>query len=97
MINRELKIGDVVEYAHDPVKWRGKVIGFRGDGNIAILNTFMAKYVYPYGKTAGQTNQEFIWRFNVDSKGIITYNTMWSIVEPVVILTSNEMQEKRNA
>lgn len=82
MIHRELKIGDVVKYEGCP-EIGGTVIGFRADGNIAILSTMMDEWIFPNGTTKGKTNREFIWRFNVDSKGIITYNTMWSIVFPL--------------
>lgn len=89
MIDRELKLGDKVVYDGCP-EMHGTVIGFRGDGNIAILSTMMDQWIFPNGVTKGKTNREFIWRFDVDSKGIITYNNMWSIVESDVNIKSKE-------
>lgn len=91
MIDRELKIGDEVVYDANPVKWRGKVIGFRGgDHGIVILDTLMDNYLA--NGTIGQTNQEFIYKFDVDGKGIITYNTMWTILDKKI-----DLNVKQNA
>lgn len=81
MITRTLEIGDKVFYDKDPTIF-GTVIGFRGWNNgIALLDTKMPSWVFPDGTTKGEQAKEFIWKFNVDGKGIITYNKLWTIID----------------
>ena len=86
MITRELKIGDKVICDWEPDVIH-TVIDFIHDGDIALLDTrvptsyYRDQYTGKYTPSDGTSPNRFIWRFDTCSKGNITYNPMWSIVE----------------
>ena len=73
-IDSSLKVGDQVLYRGKTVD---RVVSFTSDyGNIAILESLLeGGWLFE-----GANHNGFIWRFNTNGKGDITYNDMFEII-----------------
>lgn len=74
-MNGSLSIGDKIIYK--PTGRVSTVIGFCNDGNIAITDDYLQGGFRCDDK---EERNGFIWRFNENGKGYITYNNLHQIV-----------------